>query len=196
MRTLLALSLLVPALAFAGAQRREPIDPVVLATLSARMADKAPETFNFRNSEDAHKWIYEMSNRLQARIPDRTERIQLLKTIQFEAVRNALDPQLVLGVIEVESAFRRYAVSSAGARGLMQVMPFWTAELKRPHDNLFHRRLNVRYGCLILRYYLDLEKGDLYRALGRYNGSLGQPGYPNLVLSAWHGRWKYDGATS
>ena len=196
MRTLLALSLLLPALALAGAQRQEPIDPVVLTTLSARIADRAVPFFNFRNPEDAHKWIYEMSGRLQARIPDRKDRMELLKTIQWEATRAGLDPQLVLGVIEVESAFRKYAVSSAGAKGYMQVMPFWTGVFKRPQDNLFSLRVSLRYGCVILRYYLDLEKGDLYRALGRYNGSLGQPGYPNMVLSAWHGRWRYDGATS
>ena len=197
MRAALAiLAAVLPLGAFAGAQKREPIDPVVLATLTARIADKAPETFNFRNSNDAHRWIYEMSNRLQKRVPDRKERVDLLKTIQFEALRNGLDPQLVLGLIEIESGFRRYAVSSAGARGLMQVMPFWTEVFRRPRDNLFHRRLNIRYGCVILRYYLDLEKGDYFRALGRYNGSLGRPEYPNAVNAAWQGRWRYDGATS
>ena len=197
MKTLLLIAaLLASGQALAGAQKREPIDPVILATLTARIADKAPETFNFRHAEDAHKWIYAMSERLQRRIPDRKERVDLLKTIQFEALRNGLDPQLVLGLMEVESGFRRYAVSSAGARGLMQVMPFWTEVFKRPRDNLFHRRLNIRYGCAILRYYLDLENGDYFRALGRYNGSLGRPEYPNMVLAAWKGRWQYDGATS
>jgi soluble lytic murein transglycosylase-like protein len=189
-------ALLLSLQAWAGAQKREPIDPVVLATLSAQIADKAPETFNFRNANDAHKWLFEMSNRLQKRIPDRRERVELLKTIQFEALRNGLDPQLVLGLIQVESGFRRYAVSSAGARGLMQVMPFWTDVFKRPRDNLFARRLNVRYGCLILRYYLSLENGDYFRALGRYNGSLGRPEYPNAVRAAWQGVWQYDGATN
>ena len=189
-------ALLLPLQAWPGAQKREPIDPVVLATLTAQIADKAPETFNFRDPNDAHRWIYEMSNRLQKRVPDRKERVDLLKTIQFEALRNGLDPQLVLGLIEVESGFRRYAVSSAGARGLMQVMPFWTEVFKRPRDNLFARRLNVRYGCVILRYYLNIENGDYFRALGRYNGSLGRPEYPNAVRAAWQGRWKYDGATS
>lgn len=193
---LIIAALLASGQALAGAQKQEPIDPVVLATLSAQIADKAVETFNFRHPNDAHKWIYEMSNRLQKRIPDRRERIELLRTIHYEAGRARLDPQLVLGLIEVESGFRRYAVSSAGARGLMQVMPFWTRVFKRPRDNLFHRRLNLRYGCVILRYYLDLENGDYFRALGRYNGSLGKAEYPNLVLAAWKGRWKYDGATS
>lgn len=181
--------------AFAGAQKQEPIDPVVLATLSAQIADRAVETFNFRDPNDAHKWVYEMSNRLQKRVPDRKERIELLRTVHYEATRASLDPQLVLGLIEVESGFRRYATSTAGARGLMQVMPFWTSVFKRPRDNLYARRLNLRYGCVILRYYLDLERGDYFRALGRYNGSLGRPEYPNAVNAAWHGRWKYDGAT-
>ena len=107
-----------------------------------------------------------------------------------------LDPQLVLGVIEVESAFRKYAVSRAGARGYMQVMPFWINLIGQPGHNLFHLRTNLAYGCAILRHYLDLENGDYFRALGRYNGSLGQPQYPNLVLAAWRGRWKYDGPTA
>jgi soluble lytic murein transglycosylase-like protein len=195
-RALAIAVLLLPLQAWPGAQKQEPIDPVVLATLSAQIADKAVETFNFRDPNDAHKWVYEMSNRLSRRIPDRKERIELLKTVHYEATRARLDPQLVLGLIQVESGFRKYAVSSAGARGYMQVMPFWTGVFKRPRDNLFHRRLNLRYGCVILRYYLDLEKGDYFRALGRYNGSLGRPEYPNAVRAAWEGPWKYDGATS
>ena len=101
------------------------------------------------------------------------------------------DPQLVLGLILVESGFKKYAVSSAGARGFMQVMPFWIKVIGRGDDNLFHLRTNLRYGCTILRHYLDIEKGDLYRALGRYNGSLGQPQYPNLVRGAWDRHWTY-----
>ena len=196
MRIALAIVLLVPLWAIAGTQRNEPIDPVVLATLSARIADRAAPFFNFRNPEDAHKWIFEMSNRLQQRLPDRKQRIDLLKTIQWEATRAGLDPQLALGLIQIESGFKKYAVSSAGARGLMQVMPFWTKVFNRPGDNLFNIRTNLRYGCIILRYYLDLEKGDYFRALGRYNGSLGQPDYPNAVNAAWQGPWKYDGAKS
>jgi soluble lytic murein transglycosylase-like protein len=196
MKPALALALLlVPPLAFAGAQRNEPIDPAVLQSLSAQLADRAAPYFNFGNPDDAHKWVYEMSERLRRRVPDRKVRIELLKTVQYEATRARLDPQLVLGLIEVESGFRKYAVSSAGARGYMQVMPFWTQVLGRPRDNLFHLRLNLRYGCLILRYYLDLEAGDYYRALGRYNGSLGLPEYPNAVHAMWRGRWKYDGPT-
>jgi soluble lytic murein transglycosylase-like protein len=189
------LLLLAPP-ARAGAQRNEPIDPVVLETLSARISDRAAPFFNFRNANDAHKWIYEMSSRLQGRIADRKDRMELLKTVQWEAVRAGLDPQLVLGLIEVESGFKKYAVSVAGAKGYMQVMPFWTGVFKRPKDNLFSLRVSLRYGCVILRHYLDIEKGDLFRALGRYNGSLGRPEYPNAVLAVWQGRWRYDGATS
>jgi len=182
--------------ALGGAQRNEPIDPVVLTTLTSQIADRAAPFLNFKHSNDAHKWIYEMSGRLQRRIPDRKERFELLKTIQWEATRAGLDPQLVLGIIEIESGFKKYAVSSATARGYMQVMPFWTKVFNRPRDNLFNLRTNLRYGCIFLRYYLDIEKGDFFRALGRYNGSLGRPEYPDAVHAAWRGRWKYDGATS
>jgi soluble lytic murein transglycosylase-like protein len=164
--------------------------------MSAAVSDQAPAFFNFRHPDDAHKWIDEMSRRLRERIPDRKERNELLKTIQYEAVRARLDPQLVLAVIQVESNFRKYAVSSAGAQGFMQVMPFWIKVIGTPQHNLFRNRINLKYGCVILRHYLDIENGDYFRALGRYNGSLGRPEYPNLVLAAWRGRWKYDGATS
>jgi len=197
MKRLLALiAMMLPLAALAGAQRYEPIDPVVLESLSAQIADRAVPFFNFSNATDAHKWIYEMSARLRKRIPDRKERTELLKTIHWEATRAQLDPQLVLGLIEVESGFRKYAISSAGARGLMQVMPFWTKVFKRPKDNLFHLRINLRYGCVILRHYLNIENGDYFRALGRYNGSLGRPEYPDAVHASWRGKWKYDGPTS
>ena len=130
-----------------------------------------------------------MSRRLQKRMPDPAYRTDFLKTVHYEAKRAGLDPQLVLGLIEVESNFRKYAVSNAGARGYMQVMPFWVKEIGTPEHNLFHLRTNLRYGCTILRHYLDMEKGNLYRALGRYNGSLGRPEYPNMVRAAWHKYW-------
>lgn len=194
MKRVIALAtLLAPLQLLAGAQRNEPIDPVVLATLTGQIADRAAPYFNFSNPVDGHRWVHEMSERLRKRIPDRKERIELLKTVQYEATRAGLDPQLVLGLIEVESGFRKYAVSSAGARGFMQVMPFWTNVFQRPRDNLFSLRTNLRYGCVILRYYLNLERGDYFRALGRYNGSLGRPEYPNAVHAHWRGRWKYDG---
>jgi soluble lytic murein transglycosylase-like protein len=190
-------SLLAPLPAAAGNQIEEKLSDSVRASLQASIADRAVPVLIFDSgSENAHKWIFEMSNRLQRRIPDRKTRTELLKTVHYEAKRNGLDPQLVLGVIEVESGFKKYAVSSAGARGYMQVMPFWTTVFKRPRDNLFNLRVSLRYGCVILRHYLNIENGDYFRALGRYNGSLGRAEYPDAVHAAWRGRWKYDGATS
>jgi soluble lytic murein transglycosylase-like protein len=122
-------------------------------------------------------------------------RTEFLKTVHYEAKRNGLNPQMVLGLIQVESGFRKYAVSSAGARGYMQVMPFWVKAIGEPSHNLFSLRTNLRYGCVILRHYLTLEGGDYYRALGRYNGSVGKPEYPDAVNANWQGPWKYDGAT-
>jgi len=193
---LLAALLLLPLAAHGGAQVYEPLAEAVRGRLSAAIADRSVPELAFRDSEDGHKWIFEMSRRLERRIADRKQRLELLRTVQFEAVRAGLDPQLVLGVIEVESGFRKYAVSRAGARGYMQVMPFWVKVVGSRGDNLFHLRTNLRYGCVILRHYLDLEKGDYFRALGRYNGSLGNPDYPRAVLVAWKVRWGYQGATS
>ena len=182
--------------ALAGAQQYEPLADSVRARLSRLVADRAVPSMNFRSSADAQRWLAEMDSRLARRMPDRKQRLELLRTVHYEATRARLDPQLVLGVIEVESGFRKYAVSRAGARGYMQVMPFWVKLIGQPGHNLFHLRTNLAYGCAILRFYLDVERGDYFRALGRYNGSLGQPEYPNLVLSAWRGRWKYDGPTA
>lgn len=193
---LLAAALLWPPPAGAGAQRYEELAASVRNRLSAALADQSVPELLFRNREDAHKWLFEMSRRLAKRVPDRKQRIELLRTVHFEALRAGLDPQLVLGVIEVESRFRKYAVSRAGARGYMQVMPFWVKLIGSRRDNLFHLRTNLRYGCVILRHYLDLEGGDYFRALGRYNGSLGKPDYPRAVLAAWKVRWGYKGATS
>ncbi|MBI3372246.1 MAG: lytic transglycosylase domain-containing protein [Betaproteobacteria bacterium] len=189
---------LAPAAALAGAQQYEPLAETVRASLRAALADqdKAVPALEFRNMEDGRQWLNTMSARLMKRIPDRANRTDLLKTIHYYALRNRLDPQLVLGVIEVESGFRKYAVSSAGARGLMQVMPFWVPLIGRQEHNLFRLRTSLIYGCVILRHYLDIENGDYYRALGRYNGSLGKPEYPNLVHTAWRGRWAYAGPTS
>ncbi len=193
---LLAVALLLPVPALAGAQIFEPLADSVRAALSAAVGDRPPPTLLFRREEDARNWLIEMSRRLAKRIPDRTVRLQLLKSVQYEATRAGLDPQLVLGIIDVESGFRKYAVSAAGARGYMQVMPFWVMLIGRPRDNLFHLRINLRYGCVVLRHYLDIEKGDYFRALGRYNGSLGQVDYPNRVIGAWNKRWHYDGPTN
>ena len=198
MKAILALcALFLPLAALAGNQAEEKLADSVRAQMRGAIADRAVPTLSFESGpENAHKWLYEMSKRLQDRIPDRKTRTELLKTVHYEAMRNRLDPQLVLGLIQVESGFRKYAVSSANARGYMQVMPFWVRVIGEPHHNLFNLRVNLRYGCVILRHYLDIENGDYFRALGRYNGSLGRPEYPDAVHAAWRGRWKYDGATS
>jgi soluble lytic murein transglycosylase-like protein len=188
-----ALATAAPLAALAGAQQYEPLSASVKSAMSRAISDKGVPQLRFKDPEDGYRWLLEMSDRLAKRVPDAKYRIELLKTVHYEATRAGLDPQLVLGIIHVESAFKKYAVSTAGARGLMQVMPFWVNLIGEGEHNLFHLRTNIRYGCVILRHYLDIEKGDLYRALGRYNGSLGKPEYPNLVLAAWRGTFKYQG---
>ncbi len=177
--------------AHAGAQNYEPLAASVQATLHAAVSDRASPEPSFASPEEKIHWLAQMSFRLAKRMPNEKERLEFLKTVRYEAIRAGLDPQLVLGLIHVESGFKKYAVSSAGARGYMQVMPFWVKLIGGRSDNLFHLRTNLRYGCTILRHYLDVEKGDLYRALGRYNGSLGQPEYPGAVRAAWERRWHY-----
>ena len=145
----------------------------------------------FEDEREARAWLAAMSSRLAKKMPDRVTREEFLLTVHYEARRAGLDPQLVLGLIQVESAFRKYAVSSVGARGYMQVMPFWVKLIGTTEQNLFNLRTNLRYGCTILRHYIDIEGGNLFRALGRYNGSLGKPEYPNMVLRAWDGNWNY-----
>jgi soluble lytic murein transglycosylase-like protein len=193
MRILLALLLMTAFCAHAGAQKEEDLSTSVRAMLQKSISDTAPAKLMFSSDQDAYAWLAEMSRRLERRIPDKDFRIDFLKTVHYEATRAGLDPQLVLGLIQVESGFKKYAVSSVGARGFMQVMPFWVRQIGTPDQNLFHLRVNLRYGCTILRHYLDIEKGDLYRALGRYNGSLGQPEYPNMVVGAWRKQWSYSG---
>jgi len=188
---LLTLLALASSSAQAGAQKYEPLSASVQASLQKAVSDKRPPASSFANPIDAADWLEAMSSRLQKRIPNQEYRLELLRAVHYEAKRAGLDPQLVLGLMQVESGFRKYAVSSAGARGYMQVMPFWVKLIGRPDDNLFHMRTNLRYGCTILRHYLDIEQGDLYRALGRYNGSLGHPEYPNMVRAAWHNQWGY-----
>jgi soluble lytic murein transglycosylase-like protein len=186
----LALGLLVHAwTAWAGAQKYEPLAASVQAALHAAVADRKSPEPKFPSLGEKIEWLTEMSRRLEKRIPDRQARLDFLKTVYYEAQRAGLDPQLVLGLIQVESGFKKYSVSSAGARGYMQVMPFWVKLIGNGDQNLFHLRTNLRFGCTILRHYLDIEKGDLYRALGRYNGSLGSPEYPNMVRGAWEKQW-------
>jgi soluble lytic murein transglycosylase-like protein len=182
--------------ALAGAQIYEPLAASVQAALSKAVSDEAPQISSFKSRVDEANWLIAMSPRLASRMPDFKTRIAFLKSVHYEAVRAGLDPQLVLGLIQVESGFDKYAVSAAGARGYMQVMPFWVKLIGAKGDDLFDMRKNLRYGCVILRYYLDLEKGDLYRALGRYNGSLGKPDYPRAVLAAWKQQWHYSGKLS
>ncbi|HUL91947.1 MAG TPA: transglycosylase SLT domain-containing protein [Burkholderiales bacterium] len=188
----LALSFTFSPMAYAGAQIYEPLAVEVRAGLQASIADK-PAQHAFKNSGAAVDWLTEMSQRLEPRIPNFESRVQFLRTVHFEAIRARVDPQLVLAVIQVESNFRKYAVSPSGARGYMQVMPFWVGLIGRPGDNLFSLRNNLRYGCVILKYYIDAEKGNLQRALARYNGSLGRSDYPNLVIGAWRSTWHYQG---
>lgn len=137
------------------------------------------------------EWLGEMSERLKKRTPDYRTRLDFLETVYYESKRAGLDPALMLGLIQVESGFHKFAISSAGARGFTQVMPFW-ARLIGDGDarKLFNMQANIRYGCVVLRHYLDQENGDLFRALGRYNGSVGRAAYPNMVLGAWK-RWDY-----
>lgn len=177
------------AAAQAGAQREELLSASVRSMMQRAVADQAAPKLAFSSQQEAQLWLDEMSQRLAKKIPDAEYRFDFLSTVHYEATRAGLDPHLVLGLIEVESGFRKYAVSKAGARGYMQVMPFWMKSIGVHDHNLFHLRTNLRFGCTILRHYLDIEKGDLYRALGRYNGSLGKPEYPNLVKAAWHKHW-------
>jgi len=191
-RLIAALVLLGASAAHAGAQKYEPLSASVQAALHKAVSDSRPAVSSFKTPMEAVEWLAAMSPRLEKRIPNREYRIDLLRSVHYEATRAGLDPQLVLGLMQVESGFRKYAVSSAGARGYMQVMPFWVKVIGRPDDNLFDLRTSLRYGCTILRHYLDIERGDLFRALGRYNGSLGKPEYPNMVRAAWQNQWGYE----
>ena len=174
-----------------GPQVYEPLSASTRNALQRAVADQAVDGSSFPSQAAARQWVMAMSQRLRGKLPDSVARIDFLRTVHYEATRAGLDPQLVLAVIQVESNFRKYAVSTAGARGFMQVMPFWVDVIGTKEHNLFHLRTNLRYGCLILRHYLDIEHGNLTRALGRYNGSLGQLWYPNLVQNAWKGAWQY-----
>ncbi len=180
--------------ASAGNQKEEALADAVKAALSNAIKDAAPPRPVFKE-ESARlryaRWFEQMSPRLKRKVPDDISRLELLETIWYESTRAGLDPGLVMGLIQVESAYRKYAISIAGARGYMQVMPFWTNVVGDGNrSKLFHMQSNLRYGCSILRMYLDMEKGSLYMALGRYNGSRGKPDYPNAVLAAWK-NWEF-----
>jgi len=190
-RRLAVLGLLAAPLgARAGAQVEEPLADAIRSALTASIAQSAPPRPRFDATQvDARmaylRWLGEMSERLKKRKTETQIRIEFLETVWYEAKRAGLEPSLLLGLVQVESGFRKYAISTAGARGYMQVMPFW-AKLIGDGDaaRLFHMQTNLRFGCVILRHYLDIEKGDLYLALGRYNGSRGRPEYPNAVFGA------------
>jgi soluble lytic murein transglycosylase-like protein len=177
---------LFAALLSGSAAAAEPVpDPELREALRQAASDSASFTDRFHGEV----WLTDMSRRLARQVKDHDERIELLTLVHMEAARVELPPELVLAVIEVESNFDRYAVSVAGALGLMQIMPFWLNEIGRPDDNLLHTDTNLRYGCTILRFYLDKENGDLRRALGRYNGSLGKRKYPNKVIDKLSKKW-------
>jgi soluble lytic murein transglycosylase-like protein len=175
------------ALCFAagGAVADDGPDPDLRDALRAAASD----TTSFVDRFDAEVWLTDMSRRLERQVKDPQERITILKLVHLEAKRVDLAPELILAVIETESNFDHYAISVAGAIGLMQIMPFWLDEIGRPNDNLLHIETNLRYGCTILKFYLDKENGDLRRALGRYNGSLGRRKYPNKVIDKLTKKW-------
>ncbi len=189
-RTLIAggalalLGLLITGTGWASDARSGP-DP----RLRALLIDAVAEADSFADRFDAEVWLTDMSNRLTRQVPDPKERLDILKRVHYEASRVDLAPELVLAVIDVESNFDRFAISRVGAQGLMQIMPFWLKEIGRPDDNLFHLNTNLRMGCTILRYYLDVERQDLVRGLGRYNGSLGRRSYADKVIERLRTKW-------
>ena len=184
----------IPQVAQAGAQVEEPLADSVRSVLSTAIANRAPPKPGFNTIDERlqHlRWLGDMSERLRKRTAEHVTRVEFLETLWYESTRAGLEPALLLGLVQVESGFRKYAISVAGARGYTQVMPFW-ARLIGDGDSgrLFHMQTNLRFGCVILRHYLDLERGDLYLALGRYNGSRGRPEYPNAVFAARKG-WEH-----
>jgi soluble lytic murein transglycosylase-like protein len=187
----IVIALAAPAGAMAGAQQYEVLSASVRAALAQSVNDRA--SVDMKDLE-TRAWVRAMTPRIMGRyFVDEEAARAFLGLVRYESMRAGLDPHLVLAVIDVESQFRKYAVSRAGARGYMQVMPFWTKELGGAEQSLFAERINLRYGCTILRYYLvDREHGNLSNALARYNGSLGQPDYPNRVIKAWRARWALE----
>jgi soluble lytic murein transglycosylase-like protein len=177
------LASMLPAPSTAATQERPD------AELRQVLIDAINSSDSFEDRFDAEVWLTDMSQRLQGRVRNPEERLAILKTVHYEARRAALEPELILALINVESNFDRFAISSAGAQGLMQIMPFWLDEIGKPEDNLMDIRTNIRFGCTILSHYLKREKGNLYRALARYNGSVGKRWYPNRVYNALSRRW-------
>jgi soluble lytic murein transglycosylase-like protein len=179
--------LTLSAAVHAGAQREEPLVDKVRSALAASVSDTAPPRPSFESIDDRLaylRWLGAMSDKLKKRKSEHALRVEFLEAVWYESKRAGLEPALVLGLIQVESGFRKYAISSAGARGYMQVMPFWTRSIGNGDAGaLFHMQTNLRFGCVILRHYLDIEKGDLFLALGRYNGSRGRAEYPSAVFA-------------
>ena len=168
-----------------GESQRQAFDPKLKLVLQ----EAVQNADSFDDKYDATVWLADMSHRLSKIVEDPEHRLEILTHVHREATRAGVQPELVLAVMEVESAFDKYAISVAGARGLMQIMPFWLDEIGEDGDNLFHIETNIRFGCTILKYYIDIENGNLFRALGRYNGSLGRAKYPNKVFRAIDRRW-------
>ncbi|MEG0555103.1 MAG: transglycosylase SLT domain-containing protein [Comamonas sp.] len=186
---------LLPQTAWAGGQLEEPLADSVRTALSAAVVGKAPPELEFASTEARMgylRWLMASSEKLLKRKPDAQVRRDFLQTVWYESKRAGLDVSMVMGLVQVESGFRKYAISSVGARGYMQIMPFWMRLIGDGDiGKLFHMQTNLRFGCVILRHYLDRERGDAYMALGRYNGSRGQPQYPNAVFGAQR-RWLLD----
>ncbi|MGH1484574.1 MAG: lytic transglycosylase domain-containing protein [Cellvibrionaceae bacterium] len=176
----------MPIAVLASQQSRQAVDDELRQQLKTAIA----ASDSFEDRFDAEVWLTAMSHKLKRYIKDPEERLYILRNVHREAKRAGLDPELVLAVIQIESAFDPYAVSVVGAQGMMQVMPFWKKEIGRPDDNLINMETNLRYGCTILKHYLDREKGKLAPALARYNGSYGSYKYSRKVMGAWIDRWK------
>jgi soluble lytic murein transglycosylase-like protein len=194
-RLLCVAALLCSAPVIAGNQKEEALADSVRIALSNAITDARPPKVRIDDINERIQYLYwrgEMSERLKRRMSDVQVRLEFLETVWYESRRAGLDPALVLGLIQVESAFRKYAMSHVGARGYMQVMPFWTRVIgDNDPKKLFHMQTNLRYGCSILRMYIDMERGNLFLGLGRYNGSRGRSEYPNAVLAAWK-KWEYQ----
>ena len=186
-----------PRIAAAGTQAEEPLADAVRSALAAAVADSAPPKPSFANIEERLaylRWLGAMSDRLRKQKTELVTRVEFLQTLWYESRRSGLEPALLLGLVQVESGFRKYAISIAGARGYTQVMPFWMRLIGDGDvGRLFHMQTNLRFGCVILRHYLERERGDMFMALGRYNGSRGRPEYPNAVFAARRG-WEFSAA--
>jgi soluble lytic murein transglycosylase-like protein len=180
---LVGLAGIVPEPSLAATQERPD------AELQQVLIEAINSSDSFEDRFDAEVWLTDMSQRLKSRVKNPEERLTILRTVHYEARRAALEPELILALINVESNFDRFAISVAGAQGLMQIMPFWLDEIGQPEDNLMDIRTNIRFGCTILSHYLKREKGNMYRALARYNGSVGKRWYPNRVFKSLTSRW-------